>query len=73
MTWEDCVNAGEVNCPGVCEDCPNWDTGVSQESPDIVGVWSACESCGRVMNPAQAMLGPVCGDCVRAAHAEATS
>ena len=28
-----------------------------------------CERCGTYMNPAEAMLGPYCGGCVRKAHA----
>lgn len=24
-----------------------------------------CEGCGKRMNPAQAMMGPVCGECAR--------
>ncbi len=33
----------------------------------------ACQQCGRTMNPAERMLGPVCGDCCRANHRQATS
>lgn len=30
-----------------------------------------CEKCREEMNPAEAMLGPVCGKCARKAHAKA--
>ena len=29
---------------------------------------TSCRQCGRTMNPADAMLGPVCGQCCRANH-----
>jgi hypothetical protein len=34
-------------------------------------VTAVCEGCGRPLNPAAAMLGPVCGYCVRLRHAGA--
>lgn len=30
-----------------------------------------CRECGKKMNPAERMLGPVCGECVRKKHKEA--
>lgn len=32
----------------------------------------ACMQCGKPMNPAAAILGPVCGDCCRLNHWNAT-
>lgn len=34
--------------------------------------YSHCERCGTLMNPAERMLGPVCGKCVRELHRRAT-
>lgn len=33
--------------------------------------WTACEQCGAAMNPAERMLGAVCGRCCRANHRRA--
>jgi len=33
---------------------------------------ASCEGCGKPMNPAEAMLGKVCGNCTRKRHAEIT-
>ena len=32
-----------------------------------------CKQCGKVLSPVEAMLGPVCGECVRRNHREATA
>lgn len=31
-----------------------------------------CEQCGKEMNPVEAILGAVCGDCCRLNHAKVT-
>lgn len=33
---------------------------------------ATCDRCGKPLNPAARMLGPICGECVRKAHQEAT-
>lgn len=43
--------------------------GLHNTQPDGSGrAFAACTQCGRAMNPVEAMLGPVCGKCVRKNH-----
>lgn len=39
-------------------------------SPLARSLGFACDQCGRSMNSAERMLGPVCGKCCRANHKE---
>ena len=61
-------------CPGICDRCPH---DPKSESPaplpshpelDRAAAAAECEVCYRPMNPVEAMMGKVCGDCTRAAH-----